>query len=330
MKKKSKIDVAVLITFFARPETLEKVFESVREARPSTLLLWQDGPREGRMDDVEKIQKCRKIVENIDWECTVYTNYHKKNMGCDPSTFLAQKWAFEIVDKCIIMEDDRIPAPSFYRYCKELLDKYEHDERINHICGTNLLGTYEDCPNDYFFAPFGSTTWASWRRVAKQWDEAYSYLRDDYTLSCLKSIVGKDMYDILLKNARKHAASGFQWWETILGMGCMLNNRLAIIPQKNMITDIGMTKDSTHATADSKLVSKSARKMFNMRAFDLGFPLKHPDYVLPDYNYVKRLSYISGTGMPFLRFRRKVAYLGRCIYYGEFKRLFKGLKKHRK
>ena len=64
--KDFKVDVPVLLIFFARPETLEKVFESIREARPSTLLLWQDGPREGREDDVENIQKCREIAENID------------------------------------------------------------------------------------------------------------------------------------------------------------------------------------------------------------------------------------------------------------------------
>lgn len=313
-----KIDVPVLITFFARPDTLEKVFESVREARPSILLLWQDGPRTNRPDDLENIQKCRDIVENIDWECRVYKNYHEKNMGCDPSTFLAQKWAFEIVDKCIIMEDDRIPVQSFYTYCKELLDKYEFDERINHICGTNLLEQYSDCDCDYFFAPFGSTTWASWRRVAKQWDETYSFLNDKYGLSCLKSVVGDEFYKVLMANANKHAKTGYQWWETILGMGCMLNNRVAIIPTKNMVTDLGLTSDSTHATADARLLSKNERKMFNMQGYDVTLPLKHPKHVVPDWNYVEELFRMNGIGHPFLSFFRKVVYLVKCIIYGQF------------
>ena len=124
-KHPAKIDVPVLLIFFARPETFEKVFESVRQARPSTLLLWQDGPREGREDDVIGVQRCREIAENIDWECTVYKKYNEKNFGCDPSTFYSHKWAFSLVDKCIILEDDRIPAQSFYPYCKYLLDKYK-------------------------------------------------------------------------------------------------------------------------------------------------------------------------------------------------------------
>ena len=313
-----KIDVPVLITFFARPDTLEKVFQSVREARPSTLLLWQDGPRKNRPDDLDNIQKCRKIVENIDWECTVYKNYHENNMGCDPSTFLAQKWAFEMVDKCIIMEDDRVPVQSFYTYCKDLLDKYEFDERINHICGTNLLEQYSDCPYDYFFAPFGSTTWASWRRVAKQWDETYSFLYDKYGLSCLKSVVGNEFFQVLMANANKHAKTGFQWWETILGMGCMLNNRVAIIPSKNMVTDLGLTNDSTHANADARLLSKNERKMFNMQGYDVTLPLKHPKHVVPDWNYVEELFRMNGIGHPFLSLFRKVVYVVKCIFYGQF------------
>ena len=50
-------DVAVLCIFFARPEQFRKSFEQVKKARPRVLLLWQDGPREGRPDDIENIMK---------------------------------------------------------------------------------------------------------------------------------------------------------------------------------------------------------------------------------------------------------------------------------
>lgn len=140
------IDVPVLIIFFTRPDTLAKVFNSVKEARPSKLLLWQDGPRDEK--DMPGIEACRKIFDGIDWECEVHSNYHTENMGCDPSTFRAQKWAFSIVNKCIVLEDDMVPSLSFYTYCKELLDRYENDERINHICGVNHLENADFCPND--------------------------------------------------------------------------------------------------------------------------------------------------------------------------------------
>ena len=319
------VDVPVLLIFFVRDEVLQKVFNSIKEARPSTLLLWQDGPRENRPDDLIGIEKCRKIVENIDWDCKVYTNYHELNMGCDPSTFLAQKWAFSIVDKCIIMEDDRVPCQSFYKYCKELLDRYEFDERINHICGTNLLGENKECDGDYFFAPAGSTTWASWRRVANTWDEVYSYLDDEYAMQCLENIKSKAEYQIIMNHAVSHRKEGKQYWETILGMGCVLYSRLAIIPKKNMVQDLGLTENSTHAVPNAKLLPRFAQKMFYMQSEEISFPITHPKYIIADNKYYKQILNRAGIGRPFISFARKVDYLCRCILYGEYKRIFKSL-----
>ena len=93
--KPYKIDIAVLLLFFARPDHFEKVFKEVKKARPSKLYLYQDGPREGRPDDIEKIKACREIAENIDWDCEIHTNYQEKNVGCDPSEYISQKWMFE-------------------------------------------------------------------------------------------------------------------------------------------------------------------------------------------------------------------------------------------
>lgn len=330
MKHPFKIDVSVLIIFFVRPDTLQKVFDSVKEARPKTLLLWQDGPRKNRPEDIENVSKCRKIVDDIDWDCIVYRNYHENNMGCDPSTFLAQKWAFSIVDKCIILEDDRIPVQSFYPFCKVLLDKYENDDRINHICGTNLLEDNESCESDYFFAQAGSTTWASWRRVAKGWDEDYSYVDDRYALCCVKSIVNKYLYKDILRHAVTHKNEKKQYWETILGMDCLLNNRVVIIPKKNMVIDLGLTENSTHAVANPKLLPRFARSMFYMKAYDVEFPLRHPKYIVKDNEYYERILHNAGCGRPVITILRKIEYLLRCLYYGEFKRILAFIKKNLK
>ena len=77
-----KVDVPVYMNFFSRPDTFQYVFEAVREAKPSMVFLSCDGARENRKDDEENIKKCKEIAEQIDWECTVYKNYSKQNLGC--------------------------------------------------------------------------------------------------------------------------------------------------------------------------------------------------------------------------------------------------------
>lgn len=324
---KWEIDVPVLLIFFARSETFEKVFEQVKKARPSTLLLWQDGPRENRPDDIEGIERCRKIAENIDWDCTVYRNYQEKNLGCDPSTHYAHRWAFETVEKCIVLEDDQMPSLSFFRYCKELLDKYENDERVNHICGYNVLGESKDCPYDYLFSYTGSGAWASWRRVAKGWDMAYSFLDNDYAIKNLRRKYNKKLFNERYERAWKRRKSGVAFWETIMGFDCMLNNRYAIIPKKNLVSNIGMTQGSTHSNAEVKLLSKEQQKIFNGKLNEIDFPLKHPDYVVPDFDYMRDMNVLMGNGTPFRNIFRKVIYIIKCIVYGKGNLLIAGIKR---
>ena len=284
-----KIDVAVLCIFFARPEQFEKSFEQVRRARPRVLLLWQDGPREGREDDIENIKKCREIAENIDWECEVHRNYHDKNMGCDPSTFYSHKWAFSIVDKCIILEDDLVASQSFFTFCKELLDKYENDERVDRICGTNLLGKY-DIPYDYLFSTIGNSWgWASWRRVAQKWDENYEYMDSAYAVNAMRNMQ-KDVKPHLAweKECLQHKAEGVPYWEHIIGAQTLLNHRLVIYPKVNMICNVGLSQNSTHAPENIELLPKKVREYFNTETYDLSLPLNHPKYMIPDVEYEQK------------------------------------------
>lgn len=327
MKKEWKIDVPVLLIFFARPDTLKQVFESIRETRPSTLLLWQDGPRENRPDDIENIQKCREIVENIDWDCKVYKMYNEKNYGCDPSTFYSHKWAFSLVDKCIVLEDDFYVDPTFFPYCKELLDKYEHDERINHICGFNLLGESEDCPYDYLFSLNGSGAWGSWKRVADTWDETYSFLDNEYAMKNLRKKYGKERFDRWYATAVRHKNTGKAYWESIMGFSCMMNDRYAIIPKRNLVSNIGLTYGSTHSNTEMHLLTKRQQSIFNNPTYKMEFPLKHPECVVPDYQYMDDLDKLMGNGHPVLTFGRKISYLFKCIRYGKTKLIFESIKR---
>ena len=62
MKQPAKIDVAVLMLFFNRPDNFQKVFDEVKKARPAQLFLYQDGARGER--DVPGIEACRQIASD--------------------------------------------------------------------------------------------------------------------------------------------------------------------------------------------------------------------------------------------------------------------------
>lgn len=329
---KSKIDIAVLILFFNRPHLLAKVFEQVKLARPSRLYLYQDGPRKGREDDIVNLQKCREIVLGIDWECEVHTNFQEKNYGCDPSEYLAQKWMFETEEMGIVLEDDDVPSQSFFPFCKELLEKYKDDRRINMICGMNNLEVNEGCPYDYFFAKTGSITgWASWKRVVDEWEDNIPFVNDDYVVNLLKNAY-QDSMDVeqFLKRCKNVNESKIAYYETILAANAKLQNRLNIVVTKNQISNIGNDGESTHGLASVDLLPKGIRRIFNMKTYELEFPLKHPPYVIEDVMYRKKINEVMHGKNAFVRMYRKmesVFYRMKTGDFSMFKRLLKRLLK---
>jgi len=303
MKKPAKVDVAVLLLFFNRPETFRQVFEQVRKARPSRLLLYQDGPRGER--DMAGIKACREIAEQIDWECEVHRNYQEKNYGCDPSGYMSHKWAFSLADKCIVLEDDVVPSQSFFPFCKEMLDRYEHDERIGMIAGFNTDETTADCPYDYFYtSTFSIWGWASWRRVVDKWDGEYTFMEDSYNMRQLESLVKARNYrNSMVKAFRDHRDSGKAYFESIFQAALLFNSQFAVMPSRNLINNVGFSGEGTHYSTLLNLMPKRLRKMFTMKRYEIDFPIKHPKYVIDNVEYKERLYRINAWNHPWIKIR---------------------------
>lgn len=303
MKHPANIDVAVLLLFFTRSDTFRQVFDEVKKARPAKLFLYQDGPRNER--DMAGIEACRRIVsdEQIDWECEVHRRYLDHNEGCDPSGFRSHQWAFSLADKVIVLEDDVVPSQSFFTFCKAMLDRYEHDERIAMIAGFNTDAVTPDCPDDYFFTScFSIWGWASWRRVAKRWEEDYAFMHDDYNRRQLESMARERNYrNTMLPMFRDHSESGKPYFETIYWADMILNSGLTIMPAKNLVNNVGMTADSTHFATDLQTMPHRLRRIFTMPRYELQFPLHYPKYVIENVAYKERNYKVHGWNHPWVK-----------------------------
>lgn len=296
----SKIDIAVLLIFFVRPEMTEKVFEQIRLARPSRLYLYQDGARQGNENDRVNVERCRQVVSRIDWDCEVHRLYQEENKGCDPSEYLAQKWFFSHEEMGIILEDDDVPSQSFFPFCKELLEKYRDDERIYCISGMNHLGTFAEDYADYIFTTNQSIWgWASWRRCIDLWDTCMPFLDSEYAISRMKQLYTE--MDSTVKTCTWHRSSGVEYYESI-GWACQnSNNMLCIVPTKNLISNIGIGADGTHATASLRELPRAYQRIFFSKTYELEFPLRHPPFVINDKQYLKELEYVMGKNQPLRR-----------------------------
>jgi len=269
----------VALILFNRPQTTARVFAEIARARPDKLLLIADGPRVGHPSDEENCAATRAIVERVDWDCEVLRNYSDVNLGCKMRPASGINWAFENVEDAIILEDDCLPHPSFFRFCEELLERYREDERVAAIGGSNLLPDWQRDRQSYHFSLLGGNWgWASWRRAWRYFDPEISSWPEVLGTQVIDGLFPNPSHSAFWKDImqqvydkRIETAWDYQWL-----LACWLQNGWRIVPRVNLVSNIGFGPDATHHQ-DINL------PFANQPAAEIGFPLEHPTFMTRNY-----------------------------------------------
>lgn len=273
------MDISILFMVFNRPHLANLVFEEIRSARPARLYVMADGPRGGVDGDEEKCIETRKILERVDWECEVRTLFFDENKGCEQAVISGINWLFQNEDRGIILEDDCLPDPTFFPYCEELLECYQDDTRIMHINGNNFnIREFTNTRGSYCFGSYPQAWgWATWRRAWALFDESvtcWPELKsggwlDKKGWSFVEKRIQQEKYDYLYRN-KTHETWDYQWHLSVYSQ-----NGLAIVPNTNLISNIGFGRDATHTINHREECS-------SLTTSPLYFPLNHPTIILPD------------------------------------------------
>lgn len=268
-----KTPVALLI--FKRPDTTKKVFEAIRQAKPPKLLVVADGPRADRPGEAEKCAAARAVIDGVDWDCEVLKNYSDKNLGCGLRPATGINWVFEQVEEAIILEDDCIPNPTFFRFCDELLEKYRHNQSIMQINGTNYQLGRSRTEYSYYFSRYPAIWgWASWRRAWNHFDfdmKNWSELRNSKWLNEFHESpkIANYWRDLFDKLEFDKIHNKVHVWDGQWVFSCWMKDGFVITPNCNLISNIGFNAEATHTT--SEVVVQA-----NMPTKAIDFPLKHP------------------------------------------------------
>ncbi|MBN2547922.1 MAG: hypothetical protein JXB15_02095 [Anaerolineales bacterium] len=268
----------VVLIIYRRAEMLRQVLRAVAQVNPSLLLVIGDGPRLDSPDDPRRVQETRQVLQEFNWSGEVRTNYAETNLGLRKRVISGLNWVFEQVEEAIILEEDCVPHPAFFRFCDELLERYRDDRRIMAIGGANYQFGRNATPYSYYFSIFNHVWgWASWRRAWKLFDAEMIHwpdIRDS----------GKLYNQLHSTRAVKYWTKRFQdthdgkinSWAYTWTYSCWSQNGLAILPAVNMVSNIGsgLEASHTHGRRDPRM---------HMLASGLDFPLKHPPLVMPHF-----------------------------------------------
>lgn len=263
--------IALLI--FNRPKLTNILFEKIAQIQPQKLLVVADGPRSS--EEAKKCEECRAIIDKIDWKCEVLTNFSDVNLGCKKRVSSGLDWVFSEVEEAIILEDDCIPVPSFFSFCQTLLEYYRHDERIMVISGDNFVENESD--SSYRFSKYNHIWgWASWRRAWKYYDVEMKswpeYKQGNFIASVCEHPAEQkywtDIFDSVFAGSVNSWA--YQWTYT-----CWSQSGLSVLPNSNLISNIGVGSDATHTKSESSLLKMPTADIWD---------IKHPSFMVRDIN----------------------------------------------
>lgn len=268
-----QFETPVLFLIFRQPEITRKVFEQIRVLKPAHLYISADGPREDHPDDVEECELTRAVVTDIDWECEVHTRFLPTNLGLKKAVSSALDWFFESVDEGIILEYDCLPDPSFFEFCEVMLDRYRDDQRVFSICGDNLLDDIHRGDGDYYYSRLaGIWGWATWKRSWKLWRPQLKNYEEFRELSIMNSILtvekGREFW--LKTFDAVHDGRNSTTWAFCLVYAQIINGGLCVVPNTNLVSNIGFGPQGTHARDENHPyanVEAGSIKSFNAPSF---------------------------------------------------------------
>jgi hypothetical protein len=207
------------------------------------------------------------IERGVDWPCEVHRNYSEVNLGCRQRVSSGLDWVFSQVEDAIVLEDDCLPAPSFFGFCSELLERYRQDERVVHIGGCNIAAPYSKTRSSYRFSRHAWIWgWATWSRAWKNydfnmatWDQRLDVLRSTFA-SRWEAQYWISTFESCRQDLEKANTWGFPWMYTCRSLG-----GLSILPSSNLVENIGFDSESTHPFLNAEKLSVPTESVAALR-----------------------------------------------------------------
>jgi hypothetical protein len=275
--EKFTLTTPIAFIIFNRPDTTKKVFEAIRQAKPKQLFIIADGARKNKPLEDQKCIETRAITDQVDWDCKVFRNYSPNNLGCRYRVTSGLDWVFNNVSEAIIIEDDCLPHPTFFRYCQELLLKYRNDEKVMMVSGNNVLTDYEHRESSYYFSNYAHIWgWATWQRVWKNYDVEMTDWNqnnsDNFFSQHLSNKTAMEFWRTLINDVYY---SKIDTWDIQLQYYFWKQNGLIAIPTKNLVVNLGFSLEATNTAGSGGLYEK-------MKLSSINFPLVHPKFLKPN------------------------------------------------
>jgi hypothetical protein len=276
IRSSTSTPVPVVLIVYNRPDFAEAALKLISLSDPAQVLIISDGPRPEVAGDREVVRQVREACDQSRWNFPIQINAAETNMGLRRRIISGLDWVFSQCEAAIILEDDCAPDSTFFSYAESVLGHHASSDKLGVVSGNNFCGKFWE--NDYSYG-FSTTAriwgWATWRHVwqgfSAQDSIQFSWTEEerDQVLSAIDGGVRRRAMKKMMSSGENLDA-----WSLAFAVYLLRKGLLNVVPQKNLVENIGFGRRSTHTKFESYTAQVPAE------AIEL--PLLHPRIVEHD------------------------------------------------
>jgi hypothetical protein len=272
-------DVPVAVIAFRRADHLKRLWDVLGRVKPARLYVITDGPRPHVPGESELCGRVDEFLKTAPaWPCEVRRDRSERNLGCAKRVSSGISWVFGQEERAIILEEDCVPDPSFFEYCRELLDRYRDDPRVMCVTGQSFEPRRKGAgaEADYYFSRYPLCWgWATWRRAWRLYDHGMSAWPTALGDGRMREwLGGNGAVRYWSKRFAGTREGRIDSWAYRWILSCWAAGGVTATPWKNLVHNIGFDQEATHTSRNYRFMTYPARSV--------PAALTHPDRVERD------------------------------------------------
>lgn len=244
-------NIPLVLFIYRRPIFVKNLIDVLRDLQPNNIYVFADGPKNNFDEDLI-CKETREQLNQINWNCNLQVFFEEKNIGLRKNITKGLNYIFSHEKAAIILEDDCLPNIDFFYFCQELLVRYENNMEISVVSGNNHQNDKNRGDGSYYFSKYSHCWgWATWASRWKHYNDLIDFwpswkLTDDW--HSLNSCEDEKEYweEVFNKVYEGEVDSwAYRWLATNWYL-----NKLTILPNVNLVSNVGFGPDSTHTKSD--------------------------------------------------------------------------------
>jgi len=249
--QKIKKNIPVALFLWRRPYNTRIILDMIVEYNPEKLFVIVDGPRnDSELSQIEDVMSAvLEIKNNISFP--MHINRAKQHLGLNKRFASGFEWMFDhIEEEVIILEDDTIPSPDFFKFCEYYLRACKDNPGIVVLNGSFRLNAAHPIRNkiqspflNKIMSPWGWATWKS--KFIPIFKPSFTKLSLYDQLMILLKIRSMDLFYRRLNILNKTINGELDVWGVQCQWSIMLAGKYVLTSHKNLITNNGLDEYAT-------------------------------------------------------------------------------------